>query len=449
MFEQLGQRLQGVFSQLRKRGVLSEDDVRRTLREIRIALLEADVALPVVKDCVARLQDMLVGEKVLQHVSPAQMVAKLVQDALTDLLGGELTPFALQATPPVVIMMVGLQGSGKTTTTGKLAAHIQKKLRKKPLVASLDVYRPAAQQQLARVAQQIGADALPIVEGQSPQEITKRALHEATHGGYDTLLLDTAGRLHIDDALMAELQEVKALATPHHVLFVADALTGQDAVRSAQAFNDAVGVTGAVLTRMDGDSRGGAALSIRHVTGCPLLFAGVGEKLDALEPFHPERVASRILGMGDVVSLVEKAAETVDQKEAEETAARMMQGQFDFNDLLKQFGQMRKMGGMGGIMKMLPGMGALQDKLKDKQPSESVMRQSEAIILSMTREERANPRLLGGARKRRIAAGSGTTIQQVNRLMKQLQQMQTMMKKMRKMGKKGLMRGGLQQLLQG
>ncbi|PZP86081.1 MAG: signal recognition particle protein [Azospirillum brasilense] len=465
MFENLSKKLAESFDKLRRKGVLSAEDVDAAMREVRIALLEADVALPVVKDFIAGLKEKAVGAQVIATVNPAQMVIKLVHDELVYLLGGEASPLPgpateqsagglaeqlqkslapanelnLAATPPAVVLMCGLQGSGKTTSTAKLAKRLKDKQRKRVLVASLDVYRPAAQEQLATVAVQAGVDSLPIVPGEQPRAITERAMDAARKGGYDVLLLDTAGRLHVDDALMQELIDVKAMARPIETLLVADALTGQDAVNIAKSFHDAVGVTGIILTRMDGDARGGAALSMRHVTGQPIKFVGLGEKIDALEPFHPARVAGRILDKGDVVALVERAAEVLNEKDAEESAKRMMAGAFDMNDMLKHMQQIKKMGGVGSMLSLMPGMGKIKEAMAGKEIDESVFARQEAIILSMTKKERAQPNLLNASRRRRIATGSGTTVQQVNQLVKQYQQMETMMKQMKKMGGKGMM----------
>jgi signal recognition particle subunit SRP54 len=447
MFSNLSGKLNDIFSKLRKRGVLSEADIDAAMREIRIALLEADVALPVVKDFIASLKAKAVGTEVIESVSPGQMVVKLVNDHLTELLGSEHQALNLAAQPPVVVMMVGLQGSGKTTSTGKLALRLRTKQGKKVLVASLDVYRPAAQQQLEQVAKRAEVASLPIVEGEKPLQITERALKAARLEGYDVLLLDTAGRLHIDEELMGELTAVKQLSNPLETLLVADSLTGQDAVNIAKSFHEKIGVTGIILTRVDGDGRGGAALSMRTVTGQPIKFIGVGEKIDEFEEFHPARIASRILDMGDIVSLVEKAAEAVSAGEAEEMAARMMQGSFDFNDLLDQMRKMKKMGGIGSMMKMLPGMGQLKDKLENANVDKNILNKQEAIILAMTPKERKFPKLINGSRRLRIAKGAGVQVQDVNRILKQQQQMQDMMKKFKKMGQKGMMRGGMQNLL--
>ncbi len=440
MFESLSKKLTQTLDKLRSRGALSEADVDAAMRDVRIALLEADVALPVVKAFVASLREKAVGEKIIESVSPAQMVVKLVNDELVTLLGEENTELNLSTTPPAVILMVGLQGSGKTTTTGKLALRLREKHKKKVLVASLDVYRPAAQAQLATVAEKAGVGCLPIIEGQMPAAITSRALTSARLEGYDVLLLDTAGRLHVDAELMEELKAVKSLCNPIETLLVADALTGQDAVTIATQFNEQIGITGIILTRTDGDGRGGAALSMRHVTGKPIKFVGAGEKLNELEPFYPKRSASRILDMGDVVTLVERAQEAVSEAEAEAMAKKMMgAGSFDFNDMLNHLRQIGKMGGINSMLGMLPGMGRLQDKIASANVDDSVMKRQEAIILSMTAHERANPKILAASRKRRIAIGAGVTVQDVNRLFKQYQQMETMMKQMKKLGKGGML----------
>ncbi len=447
MFESLSNRLTSALDKLRKRGVLHEEDIDAAMREVRIALLEADVALPVVKEFVKSLKEKALGEEVIASVSPAQMVIKLVQDHLTELLGSEHTDINLAAEPPVVIMMVGLQGSGKTTSTGKLGHRLKTKHNKKVLVASLDVNRPAAQEQLATVAEQAAIDSLPIVKGQSPVEIAKRALQTGRTEGYDVVMLDTAGRLQIDAELMDELDEVKRVANPLETLLVADALTGQDAVNIAQGFHERIGVTGNILTRIDGDGRGGAALSMRHVTGQPIKFMGTGEKITDFEAFHPQRIASRILDMGDIVSLVERAAEQVDEAEAEDMAKRLAAGQFDLNDMLNQLKQLQKMGGLGSMMGMIPGLGKFKDQIANANVDDSMIKKNEAIILSMTKRERKFPKLLNASRKKRIASGSGTDVQDINKLIKQYQQMEKMMKKMRKMGKSGKMPGNMQDML--
>lgn len=438
MFDSLSKRLAASFDKLRSRGTLSETDVDAALRDIRMALLEADVALPVAKDFINGLKEKIVGEKIVASVSPGQMVVKLVHDALVELLGSESAELNLNVAAPAVILMCGLQGSGKTTSTGKLAKRLKEKQRKKVLVASLDIYRPAAQEQLATVAKVAEVASLPIVAGEKPEAITKRALHMARTEGYDVVLLDTAGRLHIDDTLMDELKAVKALSNPIETLLVADSLTGQDAVNIAKAFHESIGVTGIILTRLDGDGRGGAALSMKHITGQPIKFAGMGEKLDEFEVFHPERIAGRILDMGDVVSLVEKAAEAFSAEDAEKTMKKMQSGKFDMNDMLQQMKQIQKMGGMGAMLNMMPGAGKIQDMMGDRTIDEKAIKHQEAMILSMTAAERADPKLLNASRRRRIAIGAGRTVQDLNRLIKQYQQMETMMKQMKKMGMKGL-----------
>lgn len=447
MFNSLSAKITGVFDKLRGRGVLSEADIDDALREVRVALLEADVALPVVKEFTTSLKAKAVGAEVIKSISPAQMVIKLVQDHLTELLGSEHSELNLNAVPPVVILMVGLQGSGKTTSTGKLALRLKNRYGKKILLASLDVYRPAAQQQLEVLARQAEVGSLPIIAEEKPLAITRRALATARNEGYDVLLLDTAGRLHIDDELMQELRDVRDLAQPVETLLVADSLTGQDAVNIARQFNEKIGISGIILTRLDGDARGGAALSMRSVTGQPIKFAGVGEKLSEFEEFHPARIAGRILDMGDVVSLVERAAETIDKAEAEKMAAKLQQGGFDFDDLLGQLRQMKKMGGIGGLLGMLPGIGKIKSQMENANIDENMLARQEAIILSMTPQERKNPKLLGGSRKVRIAKGAGVQVQDVNKLFKAWQQMETMMKQMKKLGKKGMLRAGIQNFL--
>jgi len=447
MFENLTQRLGDVFDRLTRRGALSEADVDAAMREVRVALLEADVALPVVKDFIDKVKAKAIGETVIKSVTPGQMVVKIVHDHLVETLGAESAGLSLQATPPVPILMVGLQGSGKTTTTAKIAMRLTNRERKRVLMASLDTRRPAAMQQLAVLGEQTGVDTLNIVPGEPPLAIAKRAVVTAKLGGYDVLLLDTAGRLHVDDDLMCEVADVRDATSPAETLLVADAMTGQDAVNVAQNFKDRVGLTGIVLTRVDGDARGGAALSMRAVTGCPIKLLGVGEKLDALEDFHPSRVAGRILGMGDVVSLVEKAAETIERDEAEKLAAKMEKGNFDLNDLSQQLKQLQKMGGLGGVMGLLPGVGKIQKQLSQANIDERILKRQQAIISSMTREERKKPELIKASRKQRIANGSGVSVADVNKLLKQHMEMQRMMKQMKKLGQKGLMRQGLAALM--
>ncbi|MBI1180928.1 MAG: signal recognition particle protein [Alphaproteobacteria bacterium] len=435
MFETLSGRLGDIFDKLRSRGVLNESDVGAAMREVRVALLEADVALPVVKDFVEKVRARAVGQEVLKSVTPGQMVVKIVNDELVAMLGGEGEELHLAAVPPVPIMMVGLQGSGKTTSTAKIAKRLAGKERKRVLMASLDTRRPAAQEQLKVLGEQAGVPTLPIIPGQMPLDIAKRAMEAGRLGGYDVVMLDTAGRLHVDEALMSELDSVKFSTMPAEILLVADALTGQDAVNVAKQFNDRLSVTGIVLTRMDGDGRGGAALSMRAVTGRPIKLVGVGEKLDEMESFHPSRVASRILGMGDVVSLVEKAQELVDEQDAEKLVKRLRKGQFTLVDYQKQLEQMRKMGGMSGVLGLLPGVGKLKKALAGANIDESMLVRQDAIIKSMTPRERENTKIIAASRKRRIAAGSGTSVQEVNKLLKQHQQMADMMKKMGKGGK--------------
>ena len=443
MFDGLRTRFEDVFDRLKRRGALSETDVSAAMRQIRVALLEADVALPVVKDFVETVGAEAVGQEVLRSINPGQMVVKIVNDRLVEMLGASSEGVDLAAAPPVAVMMVGLQGSGKTTTTAKLGKRLASQDRKKVLMASLDVRRPAAQEQLAVLGTQAGVATLPVIPLQTPRTIADRAMETARKEGFDVVLLDTAGRLAIDDALMDEAATIAEAAAPRETLLVADAMTGQDAVATATAFHERLGLTGIVLTRIDGDSRGGAALSMRAVTGCPIKLLGTGEGLDALEAFHPDRIASRILGMGDVVSLVEKAQETIAEDEAEKLARKMQKGRFDFDDLAKQLRQIRMMGGLGGITQLLPGVGRMQKQLANANVDEAVLVRQEAIISSMTPAERLRPEIIKASRKRRIAAGSGVTVQDVNRLMKQFQEMNRMMKKMNKLGKKGLMRGGM------
>src|SRR3954453_10718195 len=454
MYDSLSDRLGDVFDRLRRHGALTEADVGTALREIRIALLEADVALPVVRDFVAAVREKALGQEVLQSGTPAQMVIKIVHDHLIEVLGGaeaagRTNGIDLNAPSPVVVMLVGLQGSGKTTTAAKIASRLKGQNRKKVLLASLDVQRPAAQEQLAILGRQIGVPSLPVVPGERPVAITRRALQSGRTEGYDVVILDTAGRLHVNEELMLEVAAVREVAMPHETLLVADAMTGQDAVNVAKAFGERAGITGIVLTRVDGDARGGAALSMRAITGKPIILLGTGEKIDALEAFPPDRIAGRILGMGDVVSLVERAAETADRDEAERLAAKMQKGNFDLDDLAAQLRQLRRMGGMGGIMGMLPGIGKIKKQLDAANIDESIIKRQEAILSSMTKRERKNPKLINGSRRRRIAAGSGTEVQDINRLLKQYQDMAGMMKRMQKLGQKGLMRHGLSALMPG
>jgi signal recognition particle subunit SRP54 len=435
MFDTLSDRLGGVFDKLRGRGALKEQDVRDAMREVRIALLEADVALPVVRRFIDEVTEKAVGQSVLRSVTPGQQVVKIVNDALVEMLGGEDVPgLDLNAAPPVVIMMVGLQGSGKTTTTAKLAKLLKEKHGKKAMMASLDVNRPAAQEQLAVLGEQVGVVTLPIVAGQQPTEIAARALQSAKLQAIDVLLLDTAGRLHVDQALMEEMKAVEAIANPREVLLVVDSLTGQDAVNVAQSFAGQVSLSGVILTRLDGDARGGAALSMRAVTGKPIKFAGTGEKLDALEAFQPGRIAGRILGMGDVVSIVERAAAAIDEAEADAMAQRMAKGQFDMNDLRQQLRQMQKMGGIGALAGMLPGMKKAKAAMQSSGMDDRALLRMDAIIGSMTVKERTRPDLLNAKRKIRIAKGSGMQVQDVNKLLKMHQEMERAMKQIKKMG---------------
>src|ERR687889_2086374 len=433
MFDSLSDRLAGVFDKLRGRGALSEDDVRGAMREVRVALLEADVALPVARDFVDQVTERAVGAEVLRSVTPGQMVVKIVHDALVEMLGSEASELRLDINPPVVIMMVGLQGSGKTTTTAKLGKRLTDKDRKKVLMASLDVARPAAQEQLAVLGRQANVETLPVVAGQQPVDIAKRAIQAAKLQAYDVVMLDTAGRLHVDDALMAEMKAVSAASTPAETLLVVDALTGQDAVNVAKGFSAQVNLTGVVLTRLDGDARGGAALSMRAVTGKPIKFAGTGEAIDKLEAFHPDRVAGRILGMGDVVSLVERAAETIKVEDAEKLAAKMAKGKFDLDDLWAQLKQMQRMGGLGALAGMMPGLKGMKGAM-DKAADSKALVHMEAMLSSMTAKERTKPELINAKRKIRIAKGSGTTVQEVNKLLKMHQEMSTAMKRLKKMG---------------
>lgn len=448
MFDTLTERLGGIFDGLTGRGVLSEKDVDAALREIRIALLEADVALPVVKSVINQIRERAVGEDVIRAVAPGQQVIKIVHDALVDLLGGEGEPvgLTLEGEPPIAILMAGLQGSGKTTTSAKLAKRIQDKHKKKVLLASLDTRRPAAMQQLQQLAGTVEAGFLPIVEGQTAVDIAKRAMSAGKLQGYDVVILDTAGRTSIDEEMMAEAKAIAQVTRPHETLLVADSLTGQDAVETANRFHERLPLTGLVLTRMDGDGRGGAALSMRHVTGLPIKFLGVSEKPDGLDAFDARRLAGRILGRGDIVSLVEKAAEQVDQEKAERMAKKMAKGKFDLEDLREQFGQLKKMGGLGGLMGLMPGMNkAAKSQMANAGFDDKMLSRQEAIILSMTKQERARPEILKASRKKRIAAGAGVQVADVNKLLKMHRQMSDVMKKAGKKGRGGLagMMGGM------
>ena len=446
MFENLSERLSGVFDRLTKQGALSEEDVKTALREVRVALLEADVSLPVARDFVKAVQEKATGQAVTKSVTPGQQVVKIVHDELVHVLTGTEDPGQLKIdNPPAPILMVGLQGSGKTTTTAKLAKRLTERENKRVLMASLDTNRPAAMEQLAILGTQIGVDTLPIVKGEDPVAIAKRAKTQASLGGYDVYMLDTAGRLHIDQELIAQAAAVRDVAEPRETLLVVDGLTGQDAVNVATEFDNKIGVSGVVLTRMDGDGRGGAALSMRAITGKPIRFVGVGEKMDAIETFEPDRIAGRILGMGDIVALVEKAQETLEAEQAERMMKRFQKGQFNMNDLRQQLEQMQKMGGMEGIMGMMPGMGKMKAQMDKAGFDDTILRQQVALINSMTKRERANPQILQASRKKRIAAGAGMEVSDLNKLLKMHRQMSDMMKKVGKMGKKGMMRqlGGM------
>ncbi|HLY04841.1 MAG TPA: signal recognition particle protein [Rhizomicrobium sp.] len=443
MFDSLQDRLGGVFDKMKGRGALGESDVEAAMEEVRAALLDADVSLPVVKEFIDKVRPRALGESVLRSVTPAQMVIKIVHDVLVETLGAQNESLDL-GSPPAPILMVGLQGSGKTTTSAKLALMLQNREKKRVLMASLDVRRPAAMEQLRILGEQAGVATLPILQNQLPLDIARRALASARVGAYDALILDTAGRQHIDEALMQEVAQIRDAVKPHETLLVADSLTGQDAVNIARSFNERVRVSGIILTRADGDARGGAALSMRAVTGAPIKFLGVGEKLDALEAFHPDRVAARLLDMGDVVTLVEKAAETIDREKAEKLARKMKKGEFDMNDLADQLRQMRRMGGMQGLLGMLPGVGKMKDQLAAAGIDDGILKRQEAIIHSMTKQERAKPDILNGSRRKRIAAGAGVEVSDVNKLVKMHRQMSDMMKRVGKLGARAF--GGMPQL---
>ena len=445
MFESLSERLSGVFDRLTKQGALSDADVATALREVRVALLEADVSLPVARDFIARVQAKAAGQAVTKSITPGQQVVKIVHDELIRVLAGDDAPAPLKIdNPPAPILMVGLQGSGKTTSTAKLARRLTEREGKRVLMASLDTNRPAAMEQLAILGTQIGVDTLPIVKGETAVQIARRAKTQAAMGGYDVYLLDTAGRLHIDDVLMDEVQAVRDVATPRETLLVVDGLTGQDAVNVAAEFDGKLGITGVILTRMDGDGRGGAALSMRAVTGKPIRFVGLGEKTDALEVFEAERIAGRILGMGDIVALVERAQETIERDQAERMFKRFQKGQFNMNDLRMQLEQMQKMGGMQSVMSMMPGMGKHAKAAEAAGFDDKMIRRQMALIQSMTKKERANPDLLQASRKKRIAIGAGLEVAELNRLLKMHRQMADMMKKM---GKGGMLKSAIKQML--
>ena len=447
MFENLSDRLSGVFDKLTKQGALSQDDVKTALREVRVALLEADVSLPVARDFIAAVEAKATGQSVTKSITPGQQVVKIVHDELRHILTGDSDPGKLKIdNAPAPILMVGLQGSGKTTTTAKLAKRLKEREGKRVLMASLDTNRPAAMEQLAILGAQIGVDTLPIVKGETPVQIARRAKTQASLGGYDVYMLDTAGRLHIDADLIAQAAEVRDVTNPRETLLVVDGLTGQDAVNVAQEFDDKIGVTGVVLTRMDGDGRGGAALSMRAITGKPIRFVGVGEKMDAIETFEPDRIAGRILGMGDIVALVEKAQETIEAEQAERMMRRFQKGRFNFNDPKMQLEQMIKMGGMEGMMGMMPGMGKMKSQMDKAGLDDKILTRQIALINSMTKKERANPDLMAASRKKRIAKGAGLEVSELNKLIKQQRQMGDMMKKM---GKGGMLKQAMKGMFGG
>ncbi len=434
MFEALGDKLGGIFDGLKKKGALKEKDVEAALREIRLALLDADVALPVARDFIEAVRIRAVGEEVIRSVTPGQQVVHIVHEEMIKMLGGA-EPINLKSTPPVPILMVGLQGAGKTTTTARIGLHLTQNQKKKTLLASLDVYRPAAQDQLVKLGESCGIAVLPPFMGEKPLAIAKRAMETGRKEGYDVVILDTAGRLHIDFEMMSEVSQIKAAVNPHETLLVADALSGQDAAKVAKEFSEQIGVTGLVLTRVDGDSRGGAALSMRHIAAVPIKFMGMGEKPEDLEIFDPKRIADRILGMGDVVGLVEKAKATMEEEDTQKLAQKMMRGEFDLEDMKNQLEQVTKMGGLGGLMGMMPGVRKVKKQLEQLDDGKMIKRQI-AIIQSMTPSERKNPKILNASRRKRIAAGCGLGVPEVNRLLKAFQQQQQMMKKMKKQGGK-------------
>ena len=447
MFESLSNNLNKIINKITSRGVLSEADIDQAMREIRIALLEADVSLSVVKELVNRIKEQAQGEKVVKSISPGQMVVKIVHDELVSILGQKLSPINLAVAAPAVIMFVGLQGSGKTTSSAKLALWLKQKQHKNVLLASLDTARPAAKEQLQTLARQINASSLPIIANETAIDIAKRALVTAKNSVTDVLILDTAGRLHVDEALMQELVAIKQLTSPIEIILVADSLTGQDAVNIAKIFDQTLSLTSIILTRIDGDSRGGAALSMAYSTGCPIKYVGTGEKMNEFQEFHPDRIASRILGMGDVVSLVEHAAATINQEEAEKMAAKLQRGKFDLNDLLSQLRNLKKMGGISSMLGMIPGLGKLKSQLGSANMNEDMLKHQEAIILSMTEQERRNFKLINGSRRKRIAAGAGVKVQAINQLLNQFQEMSNMMRKFGNMDQKSMMRSGLGKLL--
>ncbi|MCE7794632.1 signal recognition particle protein [Salipaludibacillus sp. CUR1] len=442
-FEGLAERLQGTLKKIRGKGKVSEQDVKEMMREVRLALLEADVNFKVVKKFIADVKERAIGQEVLDSLTPGQQVIKVVNEELTKLMGGEQSKIAVAQKPPTVVMMVGLQGAGKTTTTGKLANHLRKKHNRNPLMVAADIYRPAAIKQLETLGKQLDMPVFSLGDQVSPVEIAKQALAKAKEEHHDYVLIDTAGRLHVDEELMGELDEIKEVTSPEEILLVVDAMTGQDAVNVAQSFNERLGISGVVLTKLDGDTRGGAAISVKSVTDTPIKFAGMGEKIDALEPFHPERMASRILGMGDVLTLIEKAQTNVDEERAKELERKMRTNDLTFDDFLEQLSQVRNMGPLDELLDMMPGAGKMKG-LKNVQVDEKQIGHIEAIVKSMTKAERDDPSLLNASRRKRIAKGSGTSIQEVNRLIKQFHEMKKMMKQMSGMQKgKGKKKGGL------
>ena len=447
MFKNLSERLTGIFDKLKSRGSLTENDVDSALREVRVALLEADVSLEVVKEFLEKAKKKAVGLKIVKSVSPSQMVIKVVNDVLKEILGDKDESINLKATPPVTILIVGLQGSGKTTTSAKIAKKLKDKEKRKVLMSSLDVQRPAAQEQLATLGKQVDVETVEIIKGEKPVRIAERSLDQAKKEGFDVLILDTAGRLQIDDELMNEIKNVINAVKPTEILLVSDAMIGQESVSVAKEFNNKLKLTGIILTRLDGDARGGAALSMRSVTGCPIKLIGVGEKMEEIEVFYPDRIANRILGMGDVVSLVEEASETIKKEDAEKLDKKIKEGQFNLDDLSKQLGQMKKLGGIKGILSKLPGASKIQDQMNKNNIDDKVISKQQAIISSMTHEEKNNHKIIHASRKKRIAAGSGTTIQEVNKLLKQYHTMVKMMKKYGNMDKKTLMRQGFGNML--
>ncbi|MFK7760990.1 MAG: signal recognition particle protein [Candidatus Midichloriaceae bacterium] len=438
MFSSLSENFIKTFDKIKRKGTISQDDLEVALREIRISMLEADVALGVTKEFIANIKNKAIGEEVVNSVTPGQMIVKIVHDELKNILGAEEQDINLKISPPAIIMLVGLQGVGKTTTAAKLAAYLRKKYKKKVLLASLDTYRPAAQEQLATLGKQISVNTLPIVYEQLPLDIAKRAIEEGKAESFDLIILDTAGRLHSDEKLIDEIISIKRITNPIETLLVADSMAGQDAVNSAKKFHDSIKLTGVILTRIDGDSRGGAALSIKYITGCPIKFIGHGEKISDLEKFYPERVASRILDMGDVVTLVEKAIDTVGEEDVEQLTRKMQKGNFDMEDLRKQLNNLKKMGGISSIMGMLPGFKVIKQALGSDKFDKSVITKQEAIIDSMTKKEKRYPKIMNASRKTRVAKGAGVTVQDINKLLKQFLEMQKMMKKVGKFDEKNL-----------